>query len=140
MLNPSTADHETDDPTIRRCMAYARAWGCGKLEVVNLFAWRTSSPKELIKAANHPMGPFDIEGHHNLHFVSHAAMRAYQSKGPLVCGWGVNGRLKNKDRRIFTQIAHLRPCTLKLTAGGDPCHPLYLARTLVPLPFQVRAA
>ena len=40
MLNPSTADANADDPTVRRCMGYARSWGCGSIEVVNLCAWR----------------------------------------------------------------------------------------------------
>src|SRR5438309_1547537 len=62
MLNPSTADAKVDDRTIKRCMAYARAWGYGKLYVGNLFAFRATKPKNM-KAASDPVGP---NNHHHL--------------------------------------------------------------------------
>ena len=51
MLNPSTADAEQDDPTIRRCIGFAQAWGCGALEVRNLFPFRATNPADMLKAA-----------------------------------------------------------------------------------------
>ncbi len=47
MLNPSTADATSNDPTIRRCINFARFWGYGAIEVVNLFAYRASHPAQL---------------------------------------------------------------------------------------------
>ncbi len=47
LLNPSTADAENDDPTLRRCMGFARAWGYGSLQIVNLFAYRATVPDAL---------------------------------------------------------------------------------------------
>jgi len=54
-LNPSTADSNNDDPTIRKCMAYAQAWRFKKLVMVNLFAWRATDPEELLRTKN-PVG------------------------------------------------------------------------------------
>src|SRR3954454_15761859 len=56
MLNPSTADATNDDPTIRRCIGFARQWGCGRLAVLNLFAVRATDPAEM-KRADDPVGP-----------------------------------------------------------------------------------
>jgi hypothetical protein len=56
MLNPSTADERTLDPTIRRCIGFAKAWGFGGIDVVNLFAWRTTDPAALARVAD-PIGP-----------------------------------------------------------------------------------
>lgn len=49
MLNPSTADADQDDPTIRRCVGFAKALGCGALEVVNLYAYRATNPRDLLR-------------------------------------------------------------------------------------------
>src|SRR5262245_34051042 len=56
MLNPSTADAERDDPTIRKCVGFCRRWGVGELHVVNLFAFRAVSPFDM-KKADDPVGP-----------------------------------------------------------------------------------
>ena len=55
MLNPSRADAEVNDPTITRCISFAHSWDYGRLEVVNLFAYRTSKPS-LLKQAVEPIG------------------------------------------------------------------------------------
>ena len=61
MLNPSTADAEVDDATIRRCLGFADAHGFGELEVVNLYAYRATDPADL-KRAGYPVGP-DNDAH-----------------------------------------------------------------------------
>jgi Protein of unknown function (DUF1643) len=69
MLNPSTADETQNDPTIRRCIAFAQSWGYESVEIVNLFAYRTSYPKELSKATE----PIGIE---NDNYVLQASNRS----------------------------------------------------------------
>jgi hypothetical protein len=142
MLNPSTADHAVNDPTIVRCMGYAKAWGCGALHVVNLFAWRTPDPDALKAALRDPRN-LDIEGAtHNRHFVAHSALDARGTKGPVVCGWGIDGSLKNADVRMMKWLRehYINPTALKLTKDGYPNHPLYLSKTLLPIPYEGRAA
>jgi hypothetical protein len=85
MLNPSTADATQDDPTIRRCIGFARQWGCGQLVVLNLFAFRATDPVDLKRAAD-PVGP-DNESWFR---------RILPSDGPVVCGWGVHGSHRNQ--------------------------------------------
>src|SRR5919204_4199606 len=55
-LNPSTADETTDDPTVRRCIGFAREWGFARVEVVNVYAFRARDPRELWRADD-PVGP-----------------------------------------------------------------------------------
>ena len=54
-LNPSTADETTDDPTIRRCINFAKSWGYGGLYMVNLFAYRSTNPNN-IRIVDNPIG------------------------------------------------------------------------------------
>src|SRR5215469_5352787 len=85
MLNPSTADAKTDDPTIRRVMGFSTGFGCGACVVVNLYAWRATEPAELWKAAD-PVGPS------NAHYLIEAARRAKLTDAPLIAAWGAHAR------------------------------------------------
>lgn len=105
MLNPGTADGERDDPTIRRCIGLAKAWGYGTLEVVNLFAYRTSYPKLLRKAMD-PIGP---ENDHYLRTVAATVER-------VVIAWGNHGSYKDRDRAVFPLLP--QPYCLGLTSAG----------------------
>jgi hypothetical protein len=117
MLNPSTADAHHDDPTIRRCLGFARAWGFGALEVVNLFAWRATDPREL-RRAHDPVGP------RNDHVIAEAAGRSHA----VIAAWGNHGALAGRDRRVAALLAPHRPRRLGgLTAAVAPRHPLYVA-------------
>jgi len=94
MLNPSTADAEVDDPTIRRCIGFARREGYGGIEVVNLYAFRATSPDDLWKAKD-PCGP-ENEGH----LISIA--RASVGYGtPIVCAWGAHGGNSNRPIHLM---------------------------------------
>lgn len=136
MLNPSTADHREDDPTIRRCIGFARQWGYGSLGVVNLFAYRTPSPVALARAVD-PVGP-DNDRH----------LRAVCGRArDVVVAWGVHGRLHGRDRAVVALLARRGRrdrgdrgqraplLCLGTTRGGHPRHPLYLARDTRLRPF-----
>src|SRR4051812_26865304 len=79
MLNPSTADATKDDPTIRRCIGFARQWGCGRLSVLNLFAFRATDPAAM-KRADDPVGPENKDWFERI--LTDAG------EGRVVCGWG----------------------------------------------------
>ncbi len=58
MLNPSTADQNRDDPTVRKCQGFSRKWGFQAVTVVNLFAFRSTDPKGICLSVNSdPIGP-----------------------------------------------------------------------------------
>jgi len=126
MLNPSAADHRRDDPTIRRCIAFARAWGFGALTVVNLFAWRTAHPADLRRVAD-PVGP-----------RNDAHLRAALRGAVLVVrAWGDQGTLLGRDRAVAALLARAGApqAVLGLTARDRPRHPLYLSRATRPIPL-----
>jgi hypothetical protein len=131
MLNPSTADAEQDDPTIRRCKGFARAMDCGRLVVVNLFAFRTKSPKLLMQAMQ-PIGP-DNDRH-----INQCAQDAVMSGGRIVCAWGANGDYLGRDGVVLRRLlqAGCDPMSLGETAKGMPRHPLYLPHRCAPLPYR----
>src|SRR5688500_18287560 len=81
MLNPSTADAEIDDPTIRRCMGFAKRDGYGGIAVCNLYALRSPSPDDLWRADD-PYGPDNGEALRRL------ALYASVNTLPILCAWG----------------------------------------------------
>jgi len=114
MLNPSTADRLADDPTIRRCIGFARRWGFGALAVGNLFAYRTPSPR-ILKRAPHPVGRANDRW---LQRLAAGSMR-------VVAAWGNEGALLGRDREVRQLLGPLY--VLSLTQLGQPRHPLYVA-------------
>jgi hypothetical protein len=125
MLNPSTADAEVDDPTIRKCIGFSRLWGFGALEVVNLFAYRATSPKAL-PLAKDPVGP------DNAAFIRDAIDNADK----VVAAWGADV-MAREGSAPFACIVWARSTPvyhLGLTKAGAPRHPLYLPYS-TPLEF-----
>lgn len=126
MLNPSTADATQDDPTIRRCIGFAKALGAGALDVVNLYALRATNPRELWKVAD-PIGP-DNDAH--IRRVVQCEHVRY-----VIAAWGKNAKA---DRvRAFAKLVHPTPLhALRTSADGTPHHPLYLPGDLKPVRFS----
>ena len=111
MLNPSTADGTHDDPTIRRCIGFARSWGFGGLRVLNLFAYRSTNPRNLVLVED-PVGP-----------ANDAYLREAARGGELICAWGA---YPAPERVEFLRSLGARLSAISLTKAGSPAHPLYL--------------
>ena len=120
MLNPSAADEEQDDPTIRRCIGFARNWGFGLLDVVNLFALMSTDPKALL-TADGPVGPDND-------VTIHCALEVADT---VVLGWGNHGLDHQGRVKEVTAIVRqsAQPFCLGITLRGAPRHPLRLAST-----------
>ena len=131
MLNPSNADHENDDPTIRRCLGFMNSLGYSGLIVVNLCSLITPAPRILyahIGAKNRLKRDELNDAHIKYSFqISRAIVAAYGAfKHPA---------LQNKAGEIFKWTT--KPIyALKLTKGGFPCHPLRLRKNCKLIPFN----
>lgn len=123
-LNPSTADETQDDPTIRRCINFAKAWGFSALCMTNLFAFRATDPKDM-KEYQQPVGP------ENNDVLQECAAGA----GVIVAAWGVHGVHEDRDKEVLALLPGLQ--CLGLSKEGHPRHPLYLKGDLKPVPFVV---
>ena len=116
-LNPSTADEEVDDPTIRRCVNYAKNWGYGGFLMVNVFAYRTTLPSNL-KKVKYPVGE------DNDKYIVKLSKKA----DITVAAWGNNGNLYSRDKQVLNLVPSLM--CLKINKSGQPAHPLYLKKGL----------
>lgn len=121
MLNPSTADANIDDPTIRRCIGFSKAWGYGSLIVVNLWAARATDPKALLTMGD-PVGPDNAE----------AIDLAINGSAQVILAWGsFADRMAAKGRRQPHPDASARQAPVPVhclgrTKSGQPKHPLYV--------------
>lgn len=122
-LNPSTADETKNDQTIRRCMDFAQIWGYAGLCMTNLFAFRATEPKVMLKATIDPIGK-DNDGH---------LQRLAKDAGVIVAAWGAHGKHMRRDQQVRALITNLH--YLRLTKDGHPGHPLYLPGDLRPTPL-----
>lgn len=127
MLNPSTADATIDDPTVRKCIVYAKAWGYGGIVVTNLFALRATDPRELKRT------PFPVGERNNDHLYTEAL-----NAGLVVCAWGNHGDYQFRCDDVGTMLHRhgVVPHALRVTKKGQPEHPLYLPGDLKPQPYQ----
>lgn len=128
MLNPSTADAHQDDPTIRRCMGFARSHGFDAIDVVNLFAYRATKPSEL-KCAGYLVGP-----ENDLHIAM-----AARASGAVCVAWGANGSKKVRTGEVLMLLMRngVIPKCLDVTRGGMPQHPLFARGDLKMKPYTL---
>jgi len=133
-LNPSTADENADDRTSRRCINYAKCWGYGGMQMVNLFALRSKNPEDL-RISDDPVGP------DNDKYIKMLAKTADM----IILGWGNDGTYLDRDMDCIALIRYPHssrmtkniPHYLQLTKDGNPQHPLYLKKILRPKPFKI---
>lgn len=113
MLNPSTADATSDDPTIRRVTAFTKRFGYGGFDVVNLYSYRATNPRDLATAS-------DRFGPDHKH---HRAMALTDCSG-IVVAWGSSAFVKQAPRLFWCRLPNVK--CLGTTKTGHPRHPLYV--------------
>lgn len=123
-LNPSTADEVKNDPTITRCINFAKTWGYGGLCMANLFAFRATDPSEMMMASD-PIGSENNEWLANLS----------RNAGIVVAAWGNSGNHLNRSKQVIRLLPNMH--YLKMNQSGEPTHPLYLKADLQPVPMDV---
>ena len=126
MLNPSTAGAIEPDPTVTRCINFAKDWGFGGLVVTNLYAFRSTDPN-VMKLAADPIGPDNDE----------IIKTNVAECGLVVCAWG-NNATTGRAAHVLTLIrdAGKVPHALRMTSLRHPSHPLYLPSNLKPQPME----
>lgn len=123
MLNPSTADATIDDQTVRKCCGFARRFGYGGIDVVNLFALRSSNPRDLVdsyQAGIDPVGPWNDKTIRELLSVRRTAVAAWGA-----FAWpAVAARVEHISSMLRNSL-----CCLGWSKSGAPRHPLYVPYT-----------
>ena len=131
MLNPSTADAEQDDATIRRCIGFSRAWGYDGLRVVNLLAYRATHPRDMPAVLRDAIGP-----ENDWHIE-----RAIESASIVIAAWGATPFATSRARTVVRMItAKTDLHCLRLTKGGHPAHPVRLPASLMPIVYATRSS
>ena len=119
-LNPSTADEFIDDPTLTRCINFAKSWGFGGVITANLFAYRTTYPQELKNVKN----PVGIQNDKWLKSLAGSA-------GLIVGGWGNHGVFMGRSKAVAGLISNIY--CLDRNKTGQPAHPLYQPKNSKPV-------
>lgn len=131
-LNPSTADETQDDPTVRRCIGYAKAWGYAGLMMTNAFAFRATNPKVMLFFPE-PI----LAWSQNLAIIERESRLVIRESGAVLAAWGNHGshRIQSRCLRQRLHLCGGGVACLGLTKSGEPKHPLYLAANTKPIPF-----
>lgn len=122
-LNPSTADEIRNDPTVLRCINFARRWGYEGMYMLNLFSYRSTNPSELFtpgRVINDADNDDEIA-----RVVAKAAL--------VVCAWGNHGAYQGRGNEVLRSLWRLGVVAhcLGRNKTGYPVHPLYQPLTRV---------
>ena len=137
MLNPSTADGKKDDATIRKCRGFTTQLGYGAMHVVNLFAFRSTMPGELLSQP-------DPVGEHNDYHISLNSHRRPTCK-LIIAAWGSldfipkKSPLRARVVRVMELIGPNVQC-LGVSKNGDPRHPSRIGYDTPLVPFTPKEA
>ena len=123
-LNPSTADETRPDPTVTRCVSYAKSWGFGGLIMTNAFAYRATLPRDL-RAAPDPVGPDN----------DFWLRRMSEGAEIILAAWGNHGLWQDRQDQVLSLLGRQVYC-LGVTKEGAPRHPLYLRKDAEPRIFR----
>jgi hypothetical protein len=124
LLNPSTATELADDPTLRKCRKFARAWGYGSLVIGNVYAYRSTDPKGLWLPGVEPVGADNDEALRDIVMMCDR----------IVVGWGNHAEA---DRQAdIIKIIRNADCFAH-NADGSPKHPLYVKDVALPYQYAV---
>lgn len=118
LLNPSTADDKGDDQTTKVCIEFAKRWGYGSLQIVNLFAFRATDPTDLKKVKDYNK----MVGEHN-HSYLHNAL---QDADKIVVAWGKHGKIQKRyiDESLKVLFSNFHLYCFREIANNQPKHPL----------------
>ena len=125
-LNPSTADENQLDPTLRRIQGFSAAWGYTHFVMLNAFAFRATDPTDM-KAAADPVGP------DNDRWIRHWAGRVDR----VMVGWGEHGAHLDRHAQVVALLDPEKTFCLARNASGQPKHPLYVAQKTKPVRFAL---
>lgn len=123
-LNPSTADEETNDPTVTRCMRWAYRWSYSEMHMLNIFAYRSTDPKQLDKV-------IDPVGSETDRYISQEC----EDAETVICCWGNWGKYLDRGQEARYLLNHLELWCFDITKLGQPKHPLYLPNGIIPRRF-----
>src|SRR5205814_5553325 len=124
MMNPSTADHQKNDPTILKVIRYSTRWGYGAVLVLNIYAFRSSRPENL------PQVMSAAVGWANDWWIKTIFTYAKRKKVPVVCAWGVKHGDRGRQVRQIAAGLRLRLQCLEIALNGEPKHPRFLSEGL----------
>lgn len=125
MLNPSTADAEKNDPTIRKTIQFAKNWGFGSVVITNLYAYRATKPTDLWKAPA-PIGELN----------DLAIRKAADHADTIMVAWGAQKQALVRSAAVIDLMKDRMTYALGITKDGHPLHPLYVPYSNDPVRFS----
>lgn len=129
MLNPSKADAYILDPTVSRCIGFAKQWGYGSLFVCNIFALRSTDPQELYKVDD-PVGPDNDS----------TLLDLMKKTDFVITAWGNHGTYMDRGNTVLLTILpeySEKMAYLGVSNHWQPLHPLYLSKDVLPVKYKV---